>query len=43
MGVGRGAGIKKFQQINAVFLISSGKKQISPLLVPRRKTFGKIH
>jgi len=27
----------------AVFLFSSGKKQISPLLAPSRKTFGKIH
>jgi len=28
---------------NAVFLISSAKKQLSSLLAPRRKTFGKIH
>jgi len=27
----------------AVFLISSGKNLISPLLASRRKTFGKIH
>ena len=27
---------------NAAFLISSGKKQISPFLAPRRKIFGKI-
>jgi len=28
---------------NGCFLVSSGKKQISPLLAPPRKTFGKIH
>jgi len=28
---------------NAVLIISSGKKQISPLLAHPRKTFGKIH
>jgi len=36
MGVGRGAkaphGFSKFQQQNVVFLVSSGKNQISPLL-----------
>jgi len=35
----------EFENFNkyAVFLISSGKNLISPLLVSRRKTFGKIH
>jgi len=26
-----------------VFLVSSGKKQISPLLTPSRKKFGRTH
>jgi len=33
----------KISAKNAAFLISSGKNQISPLLAPRRKTFGKKH
>jgi len=34
MGVGKGARILKISAKKAVFLVSSGKKQISPLLVP---------
>jgi len=32
----------KFSAKKVVFLVSSGKKQISPLLPPQRKTFRKI-
>jgi len=35
-----GQEFKNFSK-NAVFIISSGKNQISPLLAPRRKTFEK--
>jgi len=28
---------------NLVFLVSSGKNQISPLMAPPKKTYGKIH
>jgi len=41
MGVGRGAGIWNLQQKKAVFLVSSGKKQISPLLAPLEKLLEK--
>jgi len=46
MGVGRGAEgpclprILKISAIKVVFLVSSGKKQISPLLVPSGKILG---
>ena len=33
----------KISAKKAVFLVSSGQKQISPLLAPPRKTFGTIH
>jgi len=42
MGVG-GCRNFKFSAKNAVFLVLSGKKQISSLLAHPRKTFGKIH
>jgi len=48
MGVGNGQGGKplpgsrNFQPQNVVVLVSSGKNRISPLLVPPRKTFGKL-
>jgi len=43
MGVERGHEFENFSN-KAVFSVSSGKKQISPLLAPHpRKTFGKIH
>jgi len=48
MGVGRrGRGalsplVLKISEKKFVFLVSSGKKQISPLLTPLWKTFGKI-
>jgi len=35
--------ILKISAKKAVFLVSSGKKQISPLLGPPKQTFGKIH
>jgi len=37
-----GQGFKNFRK-KGVFSVSSGEKQISPLLAPLRKTFGKIH
>jgi len=33
----------KISAKKAVFLVWSGKKQISPLLAPRKKTVAKIH
>jgi len=41
MGVGRGHEFENFSKKKAVFLVSSGKKQISPLLIPVEK-LGKI-
>jgi len=43
MGVGRGGRNLEISAKNAVFIICSGKKQISPLLTHPRKTFGKIY
>jgi len=34
---------QKFQNFSKNAVFSSGKKQISPLLAPRRKTFVKVH
>jgi len=42
MGCGKGTCPLEFEK-NVVFLVTSGKKQISPLLAPPYKNFGKIH
>jgi len=42
-GCRKGGRNLKISAKKPVFLVSSGKNQISPLLAHRRKTFGKIH
>jgi len=41
--LGKGGRILKISAKKALFLVVSGKNQISPLLATLRKTFEKIH